>query len=611
MITRTALASAVLLAGAASLAAQEQSRVQFKESIKALSYSPDGKTLAILSGSTATPGGTVYILDAASLKETQSWKGEYTSLRFVDGGTLALAAREIVLRNLSTKEEKIIGKDSHPRFLEVSPDGKTIAAWDNRAKLILYDVASGEEKMIFDYEKGSWITGAGFSRDGKKIAAIYRYNAVCLWEVESGNAISTYSGSNDMFKSLDFSADGKILYLAGTASIHRWDLAANKDDKICSDEVWIRAHYLPVRLSPDGTMFATGAIDLSLFNAAGKKLVELKGHHDEVLGLAFSPDGRSLVSGCAGGTLIQWSTALPKPPTLLQGHKQAVQIVAVSPDGKRIASSGDEGTIRIWDLAAGKEIAALEGCQGTVYSLAFSPDGKVLGSAGADMTPRLWDVESGKMMFALGKEGAKHKNELYSIAFSPDGKLVATGGKDISIMIWDAQTGERKSRWKLENRVTCSLLFTSDSARLIHGYQNPSSQSAYVSVWDVASGKEGEPFEVQGGWIYSMARTSDDKGLLVGTKNQKFRLWDLSTGNDLVEFRGRYYEIYGVAISPDGKRIANCNKGGTIDIWDMTGTRKAVLEGHKGQVFSVAFTPDGKKIVSGSEDRTVRIWELP
>ena len=114
---------------------------------------------------------------------------------------------------------------------------------------------------------------------------------------------------------------------------------------------------------------------------------------------------------------------------------QSVQSVAFSRDGKRIVSGSGDNTVRLWDGATGKPIGEpLKGHSFSVDSVAFSPDGKRIVSGSGDSTIRLWDVETGK---PIGEPLKGHRKEVSSVAFSPDGKRIVWGGDDSTPQFWD------------------------------------------------------------------------------------------------------------------------------------------------------------------------------
>jgi WD40 repeat protein len=163
------------------------------------------------------------------------------------------------------------------------------------------------------------------------------------------------------------------------------------------------------------------------------------------VGLSQSPlvgfPDYSLPTSSYGGLLaaIQESQEMKQ----FQGHTDSVYSVAFSPDGKRIISGSGDKTLRLWDAQTGQPIGhPLKGHTDSVISVAFSPDGRRTASGSGDYTLRLWDVRTGKPLGQPMGTPAIHyyqddPNQVMSVAFSPDGKRVVSGSADKTLRLWD------------------------------------------------------------------------------------------------------------------------------------------------------------------------------
>ena len=184
--------------------------------------------------------------------------------------------------------------------------------------------------------------------------------------------------------------------------------------------------------SPDGRKIAVGEAGgyARIWDAdSGAKILELP-HGGSVNDVAFSPDGSRILTGSSDKTAMIRDAETGAQLRVLQ-HEEPVSRVAFSPDGGRIATSSLSGKLRIWDADSEAEPQILT--QGSpILSLAFSPDGGLVATGGANKQARIWDARTGASLMSIPHEGA-----VRSVAFSPDGLRLATGSDDKMARIWE------------------------------------------------------------------------------------------------------------------------------------------------------------------------------
>jgi WD40 repeat protein len=147
---------------------------------------------------------------------------------------------------------------------------------------------------------------------------------------------------------------------------------------------------------------------------------------------AFSPDGKTVLSGSKDNTLRLWcieSKGLLK--TLDGGHSGEITCCEFSPCGTKILSGSEDSTLVLWDIASEKAEITMNGHCELVLTCCFSPDGKLIASGSVDNTLKLWDASSGKLRASL-----QHFSWVKTCKFSPDGKAVVSGGVDTLLRWW-------------------------------------------------------------------------------------------------------------------------------------------------------------------------------
>ncbi|KAG8692328.1 hypothetical protein FRC08_009843 [Ceratobasidium sp. 394] len=331
-------------------------------------------------------------------------------------------------------------------------------------------------------------------------------------------------------------------------------------------------------------------------------------HPDEVNSVAFSLDGRRIISGCDDATVRVWDAetgAAALNP--LRRHSARVNHAIFSPNGRRIASCSNDRTIRIWDAETGSEVCApLEGHSSDVLSVAFSPNSQRIASCSADHTLRIWDAETGAEVPGPLKS---HSGEVNSVVFSRDGRRIASGSDDKTVRIWDAETGTIiHEPLRGHSNHVLAVAFSSDSSLIVSG-----SSDFTLIIWDAKTGtRKLGPLRGHTAIVQSVAFSPDDRRMLSGSADGTVRFWDVESGRELVGQPRRHSQrVWCVAFLPDGRRVASASADKTVQIWDAEpgAVVQSASQRRSAGVKSVAFSSDGHLIVSGSGDRLLRIWD--
>lgn len=280
---------------------------------------------------------------------------------------------------------------------------------------------------------------------------------------------------------------------------------------------------------------------------------------------AMSRDMRFIATAVDGRSLVIWDTAAGRPVRTLVGHQKTIHSLAFSPDGKQLLSGSADATAILWDPATGEQIRTFRGHAGPVLSVAFSPDGKQILTGSADKTAILWNAQTCAQLQTL----KGHTRDVLGVAYSPDGTKLATASGDRSAALWDAETGKRFFYLTGHREEAACVAFSPDGTQVVTGAYDDT-----AVVWDVASGKRLGVAARHGTDIYSVAFTPNGRRVITGERQELVQMSDPATGAAVRQFIGHMADVHSLSVSPDGRVLMTGSKDGMVRLWDLATGRE-------------------------------------
>lgn len=303
----------------------------------------------------------------------------------------------------------------------------------------------------------------------------------------------------------------------------------------------------------------------SMCHAAPPEPLTLKEHKGWVSGVAFSPDGTTLATASADGTVKFWDATTGKPQSSVAAHDDIVSAVAYSKDGTHLVTASFDGTVKVWTSAKpGELMQTFKGHRGAVLTVGFNPNGRALAAGGIDGTVRVWELD--RKNEEGGRIQRRHGSWVNAIAFRPEGQgLLASVSSDNEIR------------------------FNPAIGRLVTLRPNLAE-------------------------VRSVAWSHDSKWLATGTRYGITKVWD-NSGDEVASLKNKHGgDVWAVGFSHDGKLLATVdgdwNKPSDVVLYDTKTWKEFARLKHTNEVLCVAWHPKKLVLAAGAWDKTTKVWDL-
>jgi WD40 repeat protein/serine/threonine protein kinase len=535
----------------------------------------------------------------------------------------ALRRRDYINRvNLAYRESEDDNAALSDQYLYGCPSSLRNWEWSHVHRIghvELETFVTGDPSQRFD------IWSLAFSPDGKRIASgagpWFQARSgptagLVVRDVETGREIFARRGEPGAVQAVAYSLDGKSLIAATGTTEAVTGAVLTCHDPATGQVRWRLSeqdtNILGLAISPDGKTLLCGCGGFNNYDgvgyarlrdaATGKEVGDkIPGGPGGVAAVAFSPDGKQ-VALANRGLVDVWDLATRSPAFQLSGHRDFVYAVTFSPDGKWVASGGWDQTIRLWDRATGRPARTMLGHRGFVRGLSFRPDSRQLISGSEDKSVRLWDVASGREIAAFHG----HTGFVHCVAFSPGGVQAASGSLDGTIKLWPAAAPDPHVHFRNGSGWVGTVAFHPGGRRVATAHNGS------VRVWDPRTGEELWRIIGPRGLLGRIGLTfsPDGKVLVATAPGGAINLRDSETGRLVRELDRSASPVVDAALSPDGTILATAGNDGAVTLRDMaSGDVLRTISGHPGGLGGLVFSPDGRRLATSGEDRNVRVWE--
>jgi WD40 repeat protein len=303
-------------------------------------------------------------------------------------------------------------------------------------------------------------------------------------------------------------------------------------------------------------------------------------------------------SGTNGGGGAVPQRTEPRLPTGLrpvkpEGHFAGVTCLAFSPDGRLLLSGSEDATLLVWEVRTGAIVQRLEGHHAYVSACAFLPNGRVVSGAwGGEVF--VWDLETGERVRSLGGLGAA--NDVYALGVRPDGRELIAGTRYGQVIAWDPETGSERFRKDDLGRADGSMATVWAVGYLSDGSPFAGGGAGKTLVWN-SLGRSID-FKARSGLALSGGR------LALGGEEGVFLV---DPGGQPRLLGAHDKAVFGLAASPGGDLLLAADFAGQARVWSLKGGSAQCAIDARAGLWAAAISPAGDRFALAGNDGVIRL----
>jgi WD40 repeat protein len=468
---------------------------------------------------------------------------------------------------------------------------------------------------------------------------------------------------NGVPSDISWSPDGKVFAISSSLGINLYDAQTLQEILFIKTGNYAEI----IHFSSDRTVIFSGSSGDGIIESwrvsDGALLRTIETHQSEIHSMAFSPDGTMLAFGTKTAVIL-WRVSDGTYLRKWEIDQWEIEIVSIafSPDGTTLITGGWWGGVKLWRVLDGTQLYELKGeLMGSVYRVAFSPDGQFVAAGSIGGIVNLWRAADGAHLSTMQSTESMEHGGVRSLLFLPDGNTLVAAYSEGGIILWRIPDGtilrtlqEATYDWSCLEFSAGSVLAVSPDGRIL------ATQSCAISFWRLSDGERISKMEGNSISFTSAALSPNGETLAAGTGSGRVYRWRLSDGRVLSTFEGAGFNnglgtlVY---FSPDGETLAVLHIDNSVDLWKYTdevfirtleisdtrsaafspdgtmlatggwdfsitresaiifwrisnGERLSTLEVSETMPMSVAFSPDGNLLAAGMENSTLTLWRV-